>query len=132
MVLNILKHSTSISTEMEAIVVVSNGDENCNEKLDSDASPPTSQSIMTRKRWRRESTFANTIIASTFSDPMGYVQGSNRLEIRTYKSAIVLISIVIFFSLTQSFRIALKIFEVVSTRNTNTIKTFMTCLARNR
>ena len=113
---------------MEAIAVVSNEDENCNEKLESDASPPISQ----WKRWRRESTFANTMIASTFSDPMGYVQGSNRLEIRTYKSAIVLISIVIFFSLTQSFRIALKIFEVVSTRNTNTIKTFMTCLARNR
>ena len=58
-------------------------------------------------------------------------RNSNKYEMRTHKSATVLISVVILFLLTHFYRIALKIFEV-STPNTNTMETFMMCFAKSR
>lgn len=72
----------------------------------------------------------NMRIISTTSQ-QSLKQSTNRLEIRTYKSATVLISVVILFLFTHIYRIALKIFEV-STPNTNTMETFMACFAKNR
>ena len=134
----IIKAVPSINIEEEEIAVVTEANGSHTRKNCSDVASQTDkhclmlQTRRPRTSSQRESAFSNMLQASSFSDPLGFVKGSNRLEIRTYKSAIVLISIVIFFSLTQSFRLALKLFEVFSTPKTNTMKTFMVCLARNR
>ena len=128
-----IKAVPTIKIEEEEIEVVAEANDSHMQKSYSDVASQTDKSCLMLQNYiprsasERESTFSNTLLASSFSDPLGSVKRSSRLEVRTYKSAIVLISIVIFFSLTQSFRLALKMFEVFSTPKTNTMKKFMIC-----
>ena len=54
-----------------------------------------------------------------------------KLKMRVDKSAKVLVSIVILFIVTHSYRLALKIYEV-SAPNTNTMESFTICFALKR
>lgn len=134
----IMQNVPSITIEGEEISVITEENDSSRERDSSyvssqtDASSVILQNLMPRVGSGRESSFSNTMLASCLSDPLTYVQGSYRLQIRTYKSAIVLISIVVFFSLTQSFRISLKMFELSSAPNANKMHAFMICLVRNR
>ena len=56
---------------------------------------------------------------------------STKLKVRTDRSAMVLVSIVILFLLTHSYRIALKVYEVASP-NAHTIEKFKICFALKR
>ena len=56
---------------------------------------------------------------------------SSKLKVRTDRSAMVLVSIVILFLLTHSYRIALKVYEVASP-NAHTIEKFKICFALKR
>ena len=89
--------------------------------------PQHHRNSLSGKKFRKFSVFS--VISDVSSHTTKNV--SNRLEMRTHKSATVLISVVILFLLTHCYRIALKVFEV-STPNTNTMETFMMCFAKNR
>ena len=55
---------------------------------------------------------------------------SARLKMTTYKSATILISIVILFLLTHFYRVTLKIYEISTPKNN--MKDFTFCLSKNR
>ena len=59
------------------------------------------------------------------------VPSSTKLKVRTDRSAMVLVTIVILFVLTHSYRIALKVYEVASP-NAHTIEKFKICFALKR
>ena len=61
----------------------------------------------------------------------GIIPSSTKLKVRTDRSAMVLVSIVILFVLTHSYRIALKVYEVASP-NAHTIEKFKICFALKR
>ena len=55
---------------------------------------------------------------------------SARLKITTYKSATILISMVVLFLLTHFYRVTLKIYEISTPKNN--MKDFTFCLSKNR
>ena len=55
---------------------------------------------------------------------------SSHLRMSTYKSATILISIVILFLLTHFYRVTLKIYEISTPKNN--MKDFTFCLSKNR
>jgi hypothetical protein len=63
--------------------------------------------------------------------PETVIPSSTKLRVRTDRSAMVLVSIVILFVLTHSYRIALKVYEVASP-NAHTIEKFKICFALKR
>ena len=56
---------------------------------------------------------------------------STKLKVRTDRSAVVLVSIVILFLITHCYRLALKVYEVASP-NAQTMETFKVCFALKR
>ena len=56
---------------------------------------------------------------------------SKKLKVRTDRSAVVLVTIVILFMVTHCYRLALKIYEVASP-NTQTMENFKMCFALKR
>ena len=60
-----------------------------------------------------------------------HILGPVKLKMRVDKSAKVLVSIVILFIVTHSYRLALKMYEV-SSPNTNTMESFTICFALKR
>ena len=56
---------------------------------------------------------------------------SAKLKVRTDRSAVVLVSIVILFLITHCYRLALKVYEVASP-NAQTMETFKICFALKR
>ena len=56
---------------------------------------------------------------------------STRLKVRTDRSAVVLVSIVILFMITHCYRLALKVYEVASP-NRQTMESFQKCYALGR
>ena len=63
--------------------------------------------------------------------PETSIPSSTKLKVRTDRSAMVLVTIVILFVLTHSYRIALKVYEVASP-NAHTIEKFKICFALKR
>ena len=59
------------------------------------------------------------------------IRTSTKLRVRTDRSAVVLVSIVILFLITHCYRLALKVYEVASP-NAQTMETFKVCLALKR
>ena len=133
-----IKNVPSITIEGEEISVVTERNISRKETISSEESSQTDapslilRSPLARSGLEREASFLNTMHASCFYDPLGFVQGPYKLQVRTYKSAMVLISIVVFFTLTQSFRLSLKMFELFAAPNANKMQAFMICLVKNR
>ena len=59
------------------------------------------------------------------------IRKSTKLKVRTDRSAVVLVSIVILFLITHCYRLALKVYEVASP-NAQTMETFKVCFALKR
>ena len=59
------------------------------------------------------------------------VRKSQKLKVRTDRSAVVLVSIVILFLITHCYRLALKVYEVASP-NAQTMETFKICFNLKR
>ena len=59
------------------------------------------------------------------------IKTSTKLRVRTDRSAVVLVSIVILFLITHCYRLALKVYEVASP-NAQTMESFKVCFALNR